>query len=187
MQYPTAWPTVAKEVLVVQGKQTILLTTLINRKQEIKIFPLTLVKPLPTTVTFTSWNRWRNISTETRSQSFWLNRWITWTVKSNGTQKTICPLPLSKSIFNNLRWRNQHRLMRSSRHSIQKVCWMVTFMLITVIILTAVASHTHCHFKPPFGKQDESFVSPERNPTWKELLACGTSICFTVYLQLVET
>ena len=43
--------------LLVQGKQTILLTILINRKQEMKIFQLTLVKPLPTTVTYTSWNR----------------------------------------------------------------------------------------------------------------------------------
>ena len=62
----------------------------------------------------------------------------------------------------------------------KKACWMVIFTLITVIILTAVASHSLCHFKPPFGKQNESFVSPERNLTWKELLAYGTSIRFTV-------
>ena len=55
-----------------------------------------------------------------------------------------------------------------------------------MIILTAVASHAHCHFKPPFGKQDESFVSPERNLTWKELLAYGSSIRFTVRSLLVE-
>ena len=69
----------------------------------------------------------------------------------------------------------------------KNVCWMTIFTLITVIILTAVASHTHCHFKPPFGKQDKSFVSPECNLTWKELLACSTSIRFTVRLQLVES
>ena len=32
----------------------------------------------------------------------------------------------------------------------KKDCWMVAIMLIIVIILTAVASHIHCHFKPPF-------------------------------------
>ena len=35
----------------------------------------------------------------------------------------------------------------------KKVCWMVIFTLITVFILTAVASHIHCHFKPPLRKQ----------------------------------
>ena len=69
----------------------------------------------------------------------------------------------------------------------KKACWMVIFTLITVIILTAVASHSLCHFKPPFGKQNESFVSHERNLTWKELLAYGTSIRFTVKLLLVES
>ena len=69
----------------------------------------------------------------------------------------------------------------------KKSFWMVTFILITVIILTAVASHTHCHFKPPFGKQDLSFVSPERNLTLKELLTYGTSIRFTVRSLLVES
>ena len=67
----------------------------------------------------------------------------------------------------------------------KKLCWMVIFTLITVIIPTAVASHTHCHFSPPFGKQDESFVSPERNLTWNELLTCGTS--FTVRLLILES
>ena len=46
-----------------------------------------------------------------------------------------------------------------------------------------VASHTHCHFKSPFKKQDKSFVSPSRNLIWKELLAYGTSIHFTVRSQ----
>ena len=32
----------------------------------------------------------------------------------------------------------------------KKACWMVAIMLIIVIILTAVASHTHCHFTPHF-------------------------------------
>ena len=64
---------------------------------------------------------------------------------------------------------------------------MVIFMLITAIIPIAVASHTHCHFKPPFGKQDESFVSHKRNLIWKELLAYSTSIRFTVRSLLVES
>ena len=68
----------------------------------------------------------------------------------------------------------------------KKICWILILTLITMIILTAVASHTHCHFKPPFGKQDESFVSPERNLTWRELLAYGSSIGFTVRSLLVE-
>ena len=93
MQYPTAWPTVAKEVLVVQGKQTILLTTLINRKQEMKIFQLTLVKPLSTAVTLTSWNWCRTIAIETENWRLWLNGWVIRTVKTLGCQKTICPLP----------------------------------------------------------------------------------------------
>ena len=63
----------------------------------------------------------------------------------------------------------------------KKVCWMVIFTLITVIILTAVAFHTHCHFKPHLESRTG------RNPTWKELLACGTSIRFTVTSQLVES
>ena len=50
----------------------------------------------------------------------------------------------------------------------KKACWMVIFRLVIVIILTAVASHTHCHLKSPFGK---AFVSAECNLTWKELLA----------------
>ena len=40
----------------------------------------------------------------------------------------------------------------------KKACWMIALMLTIVIILTAVASHTQCHFKPPFGKQDEPLV-----------------------------
>ena len=69
----------------------------------------------------------------------------------------------------------------------KKVCWMVILTLITVIILIAVVSHTHCHFKPPFTKQDKSFVSPEHNLTWKESLAYGTSIRFTVRSLLAKS
>ena len=69
----------------------------------------------------------------------------------------------------------------------KKACWMVAIMLIIVIILTAVASHTHCHLKPPFKKKDESFVSPKRNLTWKELLSSGTSIRFSVRSQPVKS
>ena len=48
-------------------------------------------------------------------------------------------------------------------------------------------SYTHCYFNPPFGKQDDSFVSPGHNLTWKELLAYDTSIRFTVRSLLVES
>ena len=69
----------------------------------------------------------------------------------------------------------------------KKGYWMVIFTLITVIILTVVASHTHCNFKLPFEKQGESFVLPERSLTGKELLAYDTSIRFTVRSLLVES
>ena len=69
----------------------------------------------------------------------------------------------------------------------KKVFWMLILTLITVIILTAVACLTHCHFKPLFGKQGKSFVLPEHNLTWKKLLAYGTSIRFTVWSLLVQS
>ena len=62
----------------------------------------------------------------------------------------------------------------------KKACWMVAVTLTTVIVVTAVASHTHCHFNPPFKKQAKHILSPLRNLTWKELLAYGT----TVYLKV---
>ena len=65
----------------------------------------------------------------------------------------------------------------------KNACWMVAIMLIVVIILTAVASHTHCHFNPPFKGQDKPTVSPARNLTWKELLAYGTSVRLKLRLQ----
>ena len=60
----------------------------------------------------------------------------------------------------------------------KKACWRVILTIITVIILTAVASHTHRHFKSPFGKQEESLESLECNYTWN--MAYSTSIRFTV-------
>ena len=65
----------------------------------------------------------------------------------------------------------------------KKACWMIAIILITVVILTAVASHTHCHFKPPIKEQDKPIVLPACNLTWKELLTYGTSVHFTVRLQ----
>ena len=56
-------------------------------------------------------------------------------------------------------------------------------MLTIVIILTAVASHTHCHFNPPFKKQNKPFVSSERNLTWKQLLTYGTTVRLKIRLQ----
>ena len=49
----------------------------------------------------------------------------------------------------------------------KKACWTVTIMLTTVIILTAVASRTHCHFIPTFKKRDIRILSPAHNLTWK--------------------
>ena len=43
-----------------------------------------------------------------------------------------------------------------------KACYMIALMLTMVIILTAVSSHTHCHFNPPFKKQNKPFVLSER-------------------------
>ena len=62
-------------------------------------------------------------------------------------------------------------------------CWMIALMLTIVIILTAVASHTHCHFNPPFKKRNKPLVSSARNLTWKELLAYGTTVCLKIRLQ----
>ena len=65
----------------------------------------------------------------------------------------------------------------------KKACWMIAVMLTIVIILTAVTSHTHCHSNPPFKKQVKSFVSPERNLTWKELVTYGTTVHLKIRLQ----
>ena len=64
-----------------------------------------------------------------------------------------------------------------------KACWMIALMLTIVITLTAVASHTHCHFNPPFKKQNKPFVSSERNLTWKQLLNYGTTVRLKIRLQ----
>ena len=53
----------------------------------------------------------------------------------------------------------------------KRACLMVVAALITVIILTAVASHTQCHLKPLFKKQEKLFPPIAHNLTWKELLA----------------
>ena len=65
----------------------------------------------------------------------------------------------------------------------KKACWMIALMLTIVIILTAVASHTHCHFNPPFKKQNKPFVSSERNLAWKQLLTYGTTVHLKIKLQ----
>ena len=52
-----------------------------------------------------------------------------------------------------------------------------------MITQTAVASHTHCHSNPFFKKQDKSFVPPEHNLTWKELLTYGTTVHLKIKLQ----
>ena len=65
----------------------------------------------------------------------------------------------------------------------KKACWMIALMLAVVITLTAVASHTHCHFNPPFKKQNKPFVSSERNLAWKQLFTYGTAVRLKIKLQ----
>ena len=60
---------------------------------------------------------------------------------------------------------------------------MIALMLTIVIILTAVASHTHCHFNPPFKKQNKPFVSSERNYTGEQLLTYGTTVLLRIRFQ----
>ena len=69
----------------------------------------------------------------------------------------------------------------------KKACWMVAIIFTTVIVLTAVASHTHCHFNPPFKKQDKHILSPARNLTWKELLAYGTTAALKIRLPAARS
>lgn len=63
---------------------------------------------------------------------------------------------------------------------------MVIAALITMIILTAVACHTHCHLKTPFWKQEELLTPTTHNFIWKELLAYGTCAHSTVRLKTVK-
>ena len=65
----------------------------------------------------------------------------------------------------------------------KKACCMIALMLTIVIILTAVASQTLCHFNRPFKKQNKPLGSSERSLTWKELLTYGTTICLKIRLQ----
>ena len=65
----------------------------------------------------------------------------------------------------------------------KKAYWMIALMLTIVIIPTDVALKTHCHFNPPFKKQNKSIVSSERNLTWKELLTYGTTVRLKFKLQ----
>ena len=64
---------------------------------------------------------------------------------------------------------------------------MVAIMLTVVTVLTAVASHTHRHFKPPFKKQDKHILSSARNLTWKELLAHSTTVHLKIRLQTTRS
>ena len=60
---------------------------------------------------------------------------------------------------------------------------MIALMLTKVITLTTIASHTHCHFSPPFKKQNKPYVSSECNLTWKQLLTYGTTVRLKIRLQ----
>ena len=64
---------------------------------------------------------------------------------------------------------------------------MTIFILITVVVLTAVVNHTHYHFTPPFKEPDKPIVSPVRNLTWKELLAYGTTVHLKIRLQAARS
>ena len=65
----------------------------------------------------------------------------------------------------------------------KKACWMILLMLTIAITLTAVASHTYCHFSPLFKKHSKPFVSSERNLTWKQLLNYGTTVRLKIRLE----
>ena len=65
----------------------------------------------------------------------------------------------------------------------KKACWMIALMLAVVITLTAVASHTHCHFNPPFKKQNKPLASSARNHIWKQLLTYATTVRLKIRLQ----
>ena len=69
----------------------------------------------------------------------------------------------------------------------KKACWMTIFILITVVVLTAVVNHTHYYFTPPFKEPDKPIVSPVRNLTWKELLAYGTTVHLKIRLQAARS
>ena len=69
----------------------------------------------------------------------------------------------------------------------KKACWMIAIMLTTVIILTAVASHTHCHFNHTFKEQNKPIFSPAHNLTCKELLAYGNTVCLKIRLQAARS
>ena len=69
----------------------------------------------------------------------------------------------------------------------KKACWMIAIMLTTVIILTTVASHTHCHFNPTFKEQNKPIFSPAHNLTCKELLAYGNTVCLKIRLQAARS
>ena len=65
-------------------------------------------------------------------------------------------------------------------------------LILTLITLPlecthAIAFHTHRHFKSYFGKQDEPFVLPERNLTWKELLTYSTTFHLKIRLQATRS
>ena len=60
---------------------------------------------------------------------------------------------------------------------------MIALMLTKIIILTAVASYTHCQFNPPFKTQNKPLVSSERNLPWKELLTYGITVRLKIRLQ----
>ena len=62
---------------------------------------------------------------------------------------------------------------------------MIAFMLTIVIILTSIASYTHCHFNHPVKKKTKPLVSSARNLTWQELLTYRTTVRLIIRLQAV--
>ena len=59
---------------------------------------------------------------------------------------------------------------------------MIVAVLITVIILTAAASHVHCQIKPPFKKKQKLPTPTAENVTRKELLGYNTCIHINIKL-----
>ena len=64
---------------------------------------------------------------------------------------------------------------------------MIVPASITVIILTAIASHVHCDLNPSVKKQQKLPTQTAHNLIWKELLTYHTCAFFNSKLQAVKS
>ena len=64
---------------------------------------------------------------------------------------------------------------------------MIVAASITVIILTAIASHVHCDLNPSVKKQHKLPTQTAHNLIWKELLTYHTCAFFNIKLQAVKS